>query len=344
MRKPAKTFFSPEYGCKSIMIIRKWLASGASPVDIVRWINKEYAKASDDTTRFHIGMMLSAALATENNPQGLLLANKSAKMFGLSPVMGQTVSECAMLKLMSEYGEDCVKWFDSFNAYFIKKCPLPSASAPSDLVTPAVSLQDHRNLITMDAKHSIYALRDIEGKVWIMVVNRCNTDVLIDEEMFNDNPPLYFTANDHFVSPIWLATKVAQILEYILMRIGYPPFPIHKKIIFDKQGINLINEEEYIDCEKWKGIDVVSFGKTGEYQFLSGTIPMVEVRSNVSDSEMELCSMLYLSIMATATILESFDIAKHPEIDDNLIEEWCKKTCIFTPDHFDFLIEDFDDE
>lgn len=344
MRKPAKKFFSPEYGCQSIMRIRQWLASGASPVDVVRWINSEYAKATDDRARFHLGMMLCAALATEDIPQGLILASKSAKMFGLSINMGQTVSECAMQKLMGEYGEDCVKWFDSFNAYFIKKCPLPSASAPADLVTRAVSLQDHRNLITIDAKHSIYAVRDVEGKVWIMAVNGCNTDVLIDEEMFDDNPPLYFTATNHFVSPIWIVSQVTRILEYILKRIGYPPFPIYKKIIFDKQGINLINEEEYIESKQWVGFDVVSFGKTGEYQFVSSTLPMVDIKPNGSESEIELCSMLYLSLMATAEILESFDIAKHPNIDEHQIEEWCKKTCIFTPDHFDFLIEEFDDD
>lgn len=344
MRKPVKKYFSPAFGCKSIMYIRKWLTSGASALDIARWINLEYSKASEDKEKHHLGMMLCAVMATENNVRALPIARKCADLFSLPLSHGRTVAESAMLNMMGEYNKSNLEWFESFNPYFVKSCKLPSAVVPANPVTSYLPPKYQSDLITVNAKKNVYIRRDNCGRLLLIVINKCNTDMLIDEEKFNFEPPLYFTESTHFVSPVWLVNQVSMILEYILMRIGYPPLPISKQIIFDAPGAFLINEEEYKDCEAWRGIEMLYSHKGNRSGAPAPSVPILSVDKGATNDEMELDTMLYLSIMATSEILSSFDIIENPDIDEDTIKHWCKMACIFAPEHYDFRFFEFDDE
>lgn len=331
MRKPAKKYFSPSLGTKSIMQMRRWMDSGAKAADIVRWIKTEYAKAKDDRTKEHLGLMLATAMSVSDSFSGRLLAQKCARMFDMPLVKDSSIGEVAILSMAIINGCNHLEWPETFNPYFAKNCRLPSDMAPKEIVTKALSPSDHRNLVTVDARNSIYFMRDAHGYAWLIAVNHCNTDILIDEETFHCDPPLYFTESKHFISPVWILKQAADILEYILMVVGFPPMKIYKRVIFDSQDANLINEDIYLASDEWEDVDVVTLHKTDGKVFPAPAIPVVESGSEPFGTSQNLKTMLYLGVMATAAVLEAFDITKHWEITRSMIEDWCKKSCIFPP-------------
>lgn len=342
MRKPGKKYFSPSFGPKSIMMMRKWIASGASSLAIARWIKTEYSKATDDETRYHLGMMMCAALSSAKSNESIsALADRCARMFGLSLSGSRTHGECAMLEMADGMSGDSLEWFENFNHYFVRKCKLPSAAAPSQFFTRAFSDASQKLMVTLDEKNGIYFFRDSSGKAWLMIVNSCNETILVDEEEFNDELPLYFTETSHFTSPVWLINRVYGLLDYVLMRIGYPPLQINRLVLFDASDAELVNVEDYIECPQWQDLDVVLSHDTPVDRLVAPVVPMVRVGNGVAPKETELDSMLYLSLMATSEILACFDIEKHADdYSCQGFEELCKKSCIFAPDNYDFLLDE----
>lgn len=344
MRKPAKKYFSPEYGAKSIMMMRTWMANGAKPIDIARWIKTEYAKAEDDGDREHLGIMMCATISAERNDQFILeLAEKCSQMFRLPHSVWRSHAESALMELTKNPFLP-IKWLEDFNPYFIKKCKLPSATAPSKSVTRAFSFGQQKEMVTIDKRYGIYYFRGRDGRAWLMIVNTCPDAILVDEEDFGTEPPMYFTENTHFISPVWMVTRVAKILDYILMRIGYPPVHINRMVVFDSPGVELINEEELIDREAWQDVDIVLPDRTPMDKLVGAITPVLR-HDNPKTNENDLDTMLYLSLMATTTILEGFHVFESPdEYTEEQLKDWCKKTCIFTPDNWDFLLDGFDEE
>ncbi len=311
--------------------MRAWMDSGATAADLVRWIKAEYAKANEDKTKEHLGLMLATSMSVSDSFSGRKLAEKCADMFGLPTSKGNAIGEDAMLTMAIINGCRPFEWPETFNPYFVKKCSLPSASCPKTIVTKALSDDDHRCLVTVDADHSIYFMRDAAGYLWLIAINHCSTDILVDEETFHCDPPLYFTENSHFISPVWIVRQIAAVLEYILMKIGYPPVHIYKRVIFDAQGVNLINEDVYLENGEWDGVDVVTLDKVASNPFPAPAIPLLDIDNKLSAVEQDMKARLYLSLMAVSTVLEGFKIDKHWEITRSMIEDWCKKSCIFPP-------------
>lgn len=331
MRKPAKKYFSPTSGTKSIMQMRRWMDSGATAADLVRWIKGEYDKAEDDETKEYLGVMLATAMSVSDSFSGRRLAHQCAELFDMPPAKDMSVGEAALLTMAIVNGCKPLEWPETFNPYFVKNCRLPSAAAPAKIVTKALSPADHRNMVTVSERHSVYFMRDAHGYAWLIAVNHCSADILVDEETFHCDPPLYFTESSHFISPVWIVKQVADILEYILMMIGFPPMKIYKRVIFDAPGANLINEDVYLENGEWEDVDVVTLHKTDGKVFPAPAIPVVESGREPFTSSQNLKTMLYLGVMATASVLEGFDIAKHWEVTRSMIEEWCRKSCIFPP-------------
>ena len=345
MRKPAKIYFQPSSGTKSIMHMRRWMDSGTTVADLVRWIKTEYDNAEDNETKEHLGLMLATAMSVSDSFSGRRLAYKCAGLFDMPTVKDMTIGEVALLTMAVMNGGKPFEWPETFNPYFAKSCRLPSDVAPSENVTKALSPADHRNLVTVDARHSVYFMRDAKGYAWLIAVNHCNTDILVDEEPFNREVPLYFTDSTHFISPVWIVKQVADILEYILMVVGFPPMKIYKRVIFDAPDANLINEDIYMENGDWEDVDVVTLSKTDGKVFPAPAIPVAESGSEPFENAHNLKVMLYLGVMATAAVLEAFDITKHWEVTRSMIEDWCKKRCIFPPaDWGDIYRKESDDD
>ncbi len=91
-------------------MIRRWMASGATPVDIARWITEEYADAKDEITCSHLGHMLCAVMSTEDTLDGNSPAMKCASMFRMPQIRNVSLGEAAFLDLTAIYGEERTDW------------------------------------------------------------------------------------------------------------------------------------------------------------------------------------------------------------------------------------------
>ncbi len=325
------------------MQMRQWMASGATPLDMVRWIRKEYAGAKDDDTRRHLGLMMCAAMSAADSMSARHVAEKCAAMFSLPLLKGMSAGESAMIEMAAMHGCGDIDWTENFNPYFAKSCRLPSAASPAATVVKALTASDHTNILTVDRRNSVYFMRDSNGDSWLIAVNNCCSDMLVDEEPICGEAPLYFTESTHFVSPVWIVRQVANILDYILTRIGYPPIRISKRVIFQGSGANLINESDYRENGMWRDVDVITLDKTKVKPFPAPAIPVVDIDRYPSGNEQEVSAMLYLSVMATAEVIEGFDVRKHGDMTPEVIGELCRKSCVFPPDNWEILME-YDDE
>lgn len=329
MRKPSKKYFTADAGITSLLVIRKWLADGATPVDIARWVTSEYAKAESDESRFHLGMMLCSVYDSGECVRAGDVARKCADMFNVRLLRGRTISESAMAEMLRCNNIGGLCWLDRFNPYFENHCrKIATAQIPA-WIKLKLSEHDCENLICVDEKRFIYALRGLDGKLWLIGFNNCNTDILIDEELFNDEPPLYFTESTHFTSPLWLINRVADILEYLLRRIGYPCMKIHKKMVFPSDHACLINYDEYVDCSEWRGVEAITWTEAKGNPLVPLSLPIKRGDIGITNMNMEFNDTLYLCLMATKEIIESFNIYSVNKPGDNDIETWCKKRCIF---------------
>ena len=215
----------PEAGPCSIMHMRSWISKGASSESIARWITSEYAKASDDTIRRHLGLMLCAAYDSGSNEDTEVIARKCADLFSLGLIKGHTVSESALAEAIRVKGIENFKWLDSFNPAYESRCC--SSKKPcvgsQDKLSDILTARDRDNLFPVYLDQNIYVLRGINGHLWIIALCNRDEEILIDEEVIGFEPALYFTEYDHFTSPVWLVNSVARILSYILEMSGYPP-------------------------------------------------------------------------------------------------------------------------
>ncbi len=325
-------------------MIRRWMASGATPVDIARWITEEYADAKDEITCSHLGHMLCAVMSTEDTLDGNSPAMKCASMFRMPQIRNVSLGEASFLGLTAIYGQERTDWLDNFNAYFANTQPFPTEKAPKTRVTRALANCYNSNIVTVDEKNSIYFFRDESTRVWLMIVNHRDGDILIDEEEIGRQPAFYFTESDHFISPVWMIRQVAKILEHILCKIGYPPIKIHKKVIFDHPNATLIDESIFRENGKWNGVEVVTLKGRGVNPYMPATLPIIDMENKGFDGETELCVMLYMSVMATAELLQCFPLYKNCNVTDAVIEEWCDKRSLFKPVNWDIILhDDFDD-
>lgn len=334
MRKPTKKYFTPAGRTKSITMMRKWLDSGASPTTIVGWLKTEYAKADDDASRYHLGLMLCAAISSgKDDDLTKFVADRCAKMFGL-PVGGMRgLGELALLEMAKTYDAN-IEWLDDFCESYVRGCKMPSELAQRSPISKRISVLMPNHILTIDPNNGIYFFRDINGSATLALIHHSNACILVDEVPFNDEPPLYFTESTHFVSPVWQINVVAKILDYILTRIGFPPRHIRRLVLFDSPNAELINREEYTDCEAWEGVEVVADRSVNVDQMLSPSIPVLGLSNDPTKEEKDLDLMFYLSIAATRDVVRRHLATCGPDVDTDMIERWCTGSGIFPREPF----------
>lgn len=121
---------------------------------------------------------------------------------------------------------------------------------------------DLNNILTVSDSDEIYVCRSNDGTVRIFILDNREEDMLIDEEPFNGNCPLYFTEDSHFISPVFKLKVVMKILNFFFAEIGYPSVRIIPEVIFTSSGAHLINRYDYMHGGEisvaWKGINVTT--------------------------------------------------------------------------------------
>ncbi len=118
------------------------------------------------------------------------------------------------------------------------------------------------NVLTISKSDDIYACRHNDGSVRVFILNDCDDDILVDEEPFNGECPMYFTEDSHFISPVFKIKVVMKILNFFLAEIGYPSVNIIPDVIFFSSGSHFVNRDEYMPggefFSAWKGINVTT--------------------------------------------------------------------------------------
>lgn len=107
-------------------------------------------------------------------------------------------------------------------------------------------------------KHNIHYYRDGAGSLVLLGVIPVENAVLVDEEMFADEEPLYFTESTHFVSPVYLLDRAEILIKELLQIVGYPHLRIRHVVVYDG-GADCypINEDDMWESDtQWLGRDL----------------------------------------------------------------------------------------
>lgn len=106
-------------------------------------------------------------------------------------------------------------------------------------------------------KHNIHYYRDGAGSLVLLTVLPVKSAVLVDEEMFGDEPPLYFTESTHYVSPVYLLDRAEILIKELLRIIGYPHLRVRHVVVYEGADCYPINEDDMWESDtQWLGRDL----------------------------------------------------------------------------------------
>lgn len=162
---------------------------------------------------------------------------------------------------------------------------------------------DTDNLLTISSDDGIYVCRHKDGSVRIFIINDCDNGMLIDEQSFNDDCPLYFTESRYFISPVFKIKVVIKILNFFLAEIGYPSVCIIPDVIFPSPGAYFVNKDVYMpggECfSAWKGINVTTRMDTKGLYILNSIVGFIDNNPECVERDL-LAYKLMEAISATA--------------------------------------------
>lgn len=257
MYLPPKTYEKKAYRLGAVRMARNWLTRDITPEGMVIFFSDIYKKCGNDAEEQRKLLALIAycmSLADEN------FAIRAAKMAGIDWTPGRSVGESIAIFLEEEYGD--IPWRAAVGEGFGFEYNLRNFHPDADIDTYASpKVQSFIAYLTEVDGSRVYAWRSPDGELIIDVVNHFDEDILIDEEMFNDEPPLYFSEHSHFISPVCVANVTRRVLESVLEIIGYPPVSIRTHIYFTHPDADFVNAEDYSDGNRktgwrWNGVDV----------------------------------------------------------------------------------------
>lgn len=119
---------------------------------------------------------------------------------------------------------------------------------------PMLIFQRGAYVVQLGSEPEIFCYKDRDGSLVLLFFIPANDAVLCDEDMFNDEAPLYFTASSHFVSPLYHLDITTSLLHAIMSLVGYPYLRIRHKVVY-LNGAYPINAEDMWE-EAWKECDM----------------------------------------------------------------------------------------
>lgn len=167
---------------------------------------------------------------------------------------------------------------------------------------------DMRRMIPISRRDSIVAYRTAEGQLTLAAFCDAVGDVLIDEESFCDEWPLYFSEKCHFRSPVACVLTARKVLECVLSIIGYPPMRIRPAVFFTAHDCVLINDQDYMGwdaprCDEWPDVEVTMRGDIAGRLFVGRTLDLDPFRT-LGDMD-KIDRQLYLALKATAMVYKT---------------------------------------
>lgn len=186
------------------------------------------------------------------------------------------------------------------------------------------------NVLTIDIADAIYAIMKGDGTLNLYVMENCPDDILIDEEPFADEAPLYFTSSTHFTSPVFKVKVVKQILDHCLEEIGYPHIPVKMTVIFTAHDANLINIEDYARHESWKDIEVLMLKSILPNYAFNNSRSFIDKNEDANSLKNQMRAALIHSICATSILYHSIcDDNVATNLNSSILASQCKKNNIF---------------
>lgn len=234
-------------------LVRTWLSRGLTVEDMARQITERYATAPEKDKR-HLGELLTMVYEFRS----LRVAEKCADLFGLEREPGFSFGQ-SIIGL--GYGEATeIEWRRGLKPV-TDVGSLISKKFPYGRYRRVCEESNIVNVLTVSEEEVTYVTTDKKGRLILFAVSDIGENILVDEESFNDELPLYFTENSHFVSPVFKVKTLKKVLDCILCEIGYPFVEIECKAVFSSPAANLINREDYIKggdmSTNWAGVDVI---------------------------------------------------------------------------------------
>ncbi len=78
--------------------------------------------------------------------------------------------------------------------------------------------------------------------------------VLADEEMFNDESPLYFTEREHWISPVFLLQLASHGIRQVLRKLGMKEPAVQCVCL---TNTHIINKEDMLEVWNWLGVTMI---------------------------------------------------------------------------------------
>ncbi|MBQ2434897.1 MAG: hypothetical protein II269_02040 [Bacteroidaceae bacterium] len=209
----------------------------------IRALYRKYPKTSDEE-RIHLSMMSSMLYDLLSLGKG-----RQSSLLCLSPAG------------LAE--EVCLSLGSSESIFYAlggttKKLVLPTDvdDTPDEHIKKYFTADSYVRCISR--KHNIHCYRDGAGALVLAGVIPVKSAVLVDEEMFADEEPLYFTESTHFVSPVYLLDRAEILIKELLQIVGYPHLRIRHIVVYDG-GADCypINEDDMWESDtQWLGRDL----------------------------------------------------------------------------------------
>lgn len=246
MNTIAKKYLLRRNSKQALAMLRYYTAKlGLLPAGSI--LESEYRTAKDPN-RYHIGAMMANVMELED-PEA---ARQCAMAFGVHLYPGFSVGENIMA---SEYLNDETILWRHIIRQTVKNITAGINSLPGIVKNTGSSTFYN---ISSSGKDNIFAYITYHGSLHVVCVNNTDDAILIDEEEFCGELPLYFTESDHFISPVFKLKTIGNILDFLMMETGYPSIPVKYSVVFDHQKASLCNKDEYADSADWAGISVLT--------------------------------------------------------------------------------------
>lgn len=302
---PPKTYEKKSYRIGAVRMARNWLTRDITPDEMVKFYYDIYAKCAGDSDeqRRMLALMAYCMSLTDEN-----FANRAAELAVIKRFHGRSIGESIAAFLEDEYAD--IPWRATVGKGLDLNSILVVTQANTDIFTSDFTLTAVAYIVEVEGSR-VYIWRSSFGELNIDVINDFNDKILVDEELFNDEPPLYFSEHSHFISPVCVANITRRVLESVLEIIGYPPLVIHMHVYFTNPEAELLNADEYSMggpdigwC--WNGV-YVRTRRSYRAPIIKHSLPLM-----VGDETSELAidrqdAALHRAVGATAVMLRTLD-------------------------------------
>lgn len=248
MNNIAKKYFSKSSHRLALLFLREWIP-GLGIHRICALFGEAYSSANEQD-RIHIGKIMASLFEIERPA----MAKACAERFGVTLDEHFSIGENLVIDAFD--GQDRLIWRKGL----CKDCNSQTSTFDKSQYPMVV---DHGDVVQLCEADRLFACRTQSGSLRIFCTELNNQDILVDEEWFSwRESPLYFTESTHFASPVFRVNCMRRIIEYIMKMTGYPSIPIDCVAVFNRQGANLINKDEYLPGgeheDAWKNVRVLT--------------------------------------------------------------------------------------